>query len=105
MTREAAPGLLHEFFTRAARKWPHRVAVDVPPGRLRPSRHRTTYAELDRQSNVLAHRLGSFVAGECIVAILLPRTSAHLYAAQIGVMKAGRCLHLLRPRLSRRTTA
>ncbi len=89
MTHEAAPGLLHEFFTRAAGKWPHRVAVDVPPGRLRPSRHRTTYAELDRQSNVLAHRLGSFVAGECIVAILLPRTSAHLYAAQIGVMKAG----------------
>ncbi len=89
MNHKAAPGLLHEFFTRAARTWPHRVAVDVPPSRLRPARHRTTYAELDRQSNALARRLMSFVTGECIVAILLPRTSAHLYAAQIGVMKAG----------------
>lgn len=89
MNNGAAPGLLHEFFTRAAHKWPHRNAVDVPPGRLRPARHRTTYAELDWQSNALAHRLAQFVTGECIVAILLPRTSAHLYAAQIGVMKAG----------------
>lgn len=89
MIREAAPGLLHEFFTRTAARWPHQVAVDVPPGRNRPSRHRTTYTELDRQSNALAHALAPFVAGECIVAILLPRTGAHLYAAQIGVMKAG----------------
>lgn len=89
MTREAAPGLLHEFFTRSAARWPQNIAVDVPPSRLRPHRHRTTYAELDRQSNVLAQTLAPFVSGECIVAILLPRTGAHLYAAQLGVMKAG----------------
>ncbi|MFA6168774.1 MAG: amino acid adenylation domain-containing protein, partial [Gemmatimonadaceae bacterium] len=89
MTHEAAPGLLHEFFTRSAARWPHNVAVDVPTSRLRPHRHRTTYAELDRQSNVLAQTLAPFVTGECIVAILLPRTGAHLYAAQLGVMKAG----------------
>ena len=87
--REAAPGLLHGFFARAAARWPHHVAVDVPPGRLRPSRHRTTYAELDRHSDVVAQALAPLVAGESIVAILLPRTSAHLYAAQIGVLKAG----------------
>lgn len=89
MIREAAPGLLHAFFTRAAARRPHHVAVDVPAGRLRPSRHHVTYAELDRQSNVVAHALASHVTGECIVAVLLPRTSAHLYAAQLGVMKAG----------------
>ncbi|MHB8839515.1 MAG: AMP-binding protein, partial [Gemmatimonadaceae bacterium] len=89
MSHEAAPGLLHGFFTRAAARWPHHVAVDVPPGRLRPHRHRTTYAELDRQSNAVARALAPFVAGECIVAILLPRTGAYLYASQIGVMKAG----------------
>ncbi len=89
MIREAAPGLLHEFFTRTAARWPHHVAVDVPPGRHRPSRHRTTYAELDRQSNAIARALASFVTGECIVAILLPRTGAQLYAAQLGVLKAG----------------
>ena len=89
MSREAAPGLLHEFFTRAAHAGPHRVAIDIPPGRLRPSRHRTSYADLDHASNTLAHRLAAFVHGECIVAILLPRASAHLYEAQLGVMKAG----------------
>ncbi|MBW7932171.1 MAG: amino acid adenylation domain-containing protein [Gemmatimonadaceae bacterium] len=89
MMQPTAPALLHGFFTRAAARWPHRVAVDVPPGRLRPQRHRTTYEELDRQSNVVAHTLAPFVQGECIVAILLPRTGAHLYAAQLGVMKAG----------------
>ncbi len=89
MTSKAAPGLLHEFFTRSADAWPHRVAIDVPPGRLRPSRHRATYAELDQTSNALAHRLSAFVRGECIVAILLPRASVHLYEAQLAVMKAG----------------
>src|SRR3990172_5700733 len=89
MIREAAPGLLHEFFVRSAARWPHHVAVDVPPGSRRPHRHRTTYAELDRHSNVLAQALAPFVTGECIVAILLPHTGAQLYAAQIGVLKAG----------------
>ncbi len=89
MIQPQSPALLHEFFTRTAARWPHHVAVDVPPGRLRPHRHRTTYAELDRQSNAVARAIAPFVAGECIVAILLPRTGAHLYASQIGVMKAG----------------
>lgn len=89
MIREPAPGLLHSFFTRSAERWPHHVAVDVPPGRLRPQRHRTTYGELDRQANAVAHALAPFVNGECIVAVLLPRTGAHLYAAQLGVMMAG----------------
>lgn len=100
MPREAPPALLHDFFVRAARRWPHHVAVDVPPGRLRPTRHRTTYAELDRQSDALARTLAPFVTAECIVAILLPRTASHLYAAQLGVLKAGAaytCLDLAFP--------
>ena len=100
MTHEAAPGLLHDVFAHATTTWPHRIAVDVPPGRLRPSRHRTTYAELDRQSNVVAHALAPLVVHECIVAVLLPRTAVHLYAAQLGVMKAGAaytCLDLAFP--------
>jgi non-ribosomal peptide synthetase-like protein len=100
MIRQQSPSLLHAFFARAAARWPHRVAVDVPPSQLRPSRHRTTYAELERHADVVAHALAPFVSGECIVSILLPRTSAHLYAAQIGVMKAGAaytCLDLAFP--------
>ncbi|MDQ8153308.1 MAG: amino acid adenylation domain-containing protein [Gemmatimonadota bacterium] len=89
MNREAAPGLLHDFFARSVARWPQQVAVDVPPGRLRPSRHRTTYAELDRHAGAVAHALAPLLAGECIVAILLPRTAVHLYAAQLGVLRAG----------------
>ncbi|MBI3504681.1 MAG: amino acid adenylation domain-containing protein [Proteobacteria bacterium] len=83
------PALLHEFFTRAAERWPQHVAVDVPPGALRPARHRTTYHDLDRQSDSIAHRLAPAVTGECVVAILLSRSTSHVYAAQLGVMKAG----------------
>ena len=92
--------LLHQYFARAVARWPQHVAVDVPPARLRPHRHRTTYAELDQQSTAVALALAPFVREECIVAVLLPRTSSHLYAAQIGVMKAGAsytCLDLAFP--------
>ena len=94
---EAAPQLLHEFFVRAARRWPDRTAVDVPPGPWRPTRRRTTYAELDRQSDALAALLRPSALGECVIAILLPRTSAHLYAAQIAVLKAGAAYACIEP--------
>ena len=83
------PVLLHDFFIRAAERWPQHIAVDVPPGALRPERHRTTYHELDRQSDAIARRLASVVTGESVVAILLSRSTAHVYAAQLGAMKAG----------------
>jgi non-ribosomal peptide synthetase-like protein len=96
-TVEAAPQLLHEFFVRAARRWPDRTAVEVPPGPYRPARRRTTYAELDRQSDALSGLLKASVSGECVVAILLPRTSAHLYIAQIAVLKAGAAYACIEP--------
>jgi amino acid adenylation domain-containing protein len=86
----SGPGLLlHPFFERAAGRRPEGVAVEVPPGSGRKERIRVTYAELVRQSDALARRLQPCVAGECVVAILLPRTSALLYAAQLAVLKAG----------------
>ncbi|MSU34442.1 MAG: amino acid adenylation domain-containing protein [Pedosphaera sp.] len=89
--------LLHEFFRRSARRWPDRVAVDVPPGTGRPERSVTTYAELDRSSDALASILRPFIAGECVVAILLPRNSCGLYAAQLAVLKAGAAYTCLDP--------
>ncbi|HEX4609892.1 MAG TPA: amino acid adenylation domain-containing protein [Urbifossiella sp.] len=83
------PTLLHEFFTRSAHRWGDRVAVDVPPSASRPDRRTVTYAELDRLSDGLAARLRKHVAGECVVAVLLPRTSEHIYLAQLAVLKAG----------------
>jgi non-ribosomal peptide synthetase-like protein len=96
-TTEATPHLLHEFFVRAATRWPDRTAVEVPPGHGREGRRSTTYAELDRESDALAGRLRTLVFGECVVAILLPRTSAHLYAAQLAVLKAGAAYACIEP--------
>ena len=83
------PLLLHDFFLLAARQWPDRTAIDVPPGRGRADRLNMTYAELDHASDALSERLRPFVRGECIIGIHLPRTSAHLYVAQLAVLKAG----------------
>src|SRR5262245_9442419 len=69
------PTLLHEFFERAARRWPHHVAVETPPSRTQPRRRSITYAELKRKTDALASYLREFVTEECVVSILLPRNS------------------------------
>lgn len=63
--------------------------MDIPPGQGRAARRQVSYAELDRQANSIAGALAPFVRGECVVAILLPRDSERLYAAQLGVLRAG----------------
>ena len=83
------PPFLHQFFERIVERWPERIAVDVPPGVERPVRRLITYWELERQSNALACFLRTFVTGECVVAVLLPRRSEHLYSSQLAVLKAG----------------
>jgi non-ribosomal peptide synthetase-like protein len=83
------PVFLHEFFDRAARRWPERVAIDVPPGNRRPERRVLTYAEVQQQANAVATFLSTFISGESVVAIRLPRASEHLYIAQLAALKAG----------------
>ena len=83
------PLLLHHFFERAAEKWPDRIALDIPPGRDRHERRLIQYSELGRLSDRVAAFLSRFVIEECVVAIMLPRTSEHLYLSQLGVLKAG----------------
>ncbi|MFN7931167.1 MAG: amino acid adenylation domain-containing protein [Blastocatellia bacterium] len=83
------PQLLHEFFAASVRKWPERVALEVPPGIGRPVRRTLTYAELEQRANAIAEFLQPFVTGECIVALLLPRRSEHLYVCQLAALKAG----------------
>ena len=83
------PALLHEFFESAARRWPDRIAVEIPPGTGRTGRRAVTYAELLRETGRLAAALSPLVTEECVVAILLPRTTELLYAAQLAVMQAG----------------
>jgi non-ribosomal peptide synthetase-like protein len=81
--------LLHDLFAAAAARWPHEVAIDVPPGDGRPQRVRWTYAELARHAARIAARLAPLVERECLVAILLPRDSPALFAAQLAVLQAG----------------
>ena len=70
----ADPALLHLLFERAARRWPERLALDLPPSRTHAERREYTYAELLALSGVLAAPLQGLVTGEGVVAILLPRT-------------------------------
>jgi len=83
------PVLLHDFFLRSAREHPQRVALEVPPGRGRPQRRGVTYAELAAQADALARHLARFVQGEGVVALLLPRDSPELFAAELAVLQAG----------------
>ena len=80
---------LHELFEAAAREWPHAVAIDVPPGPSRPNRLLITYLELQHRASSIAARLQPLVTGECVVAIMLPRDSELLYAAQLAVLETG----------------
>src|SRR5688572_8567406 len=80
---------LHHLFEAAAREWPDAVAIEVPPGRKRSNRLLVSYAELERRALAIAGRLRRFVTGECVVAIMLPRDSDLLYAAQLAVLKTG----------------
>ena len=66
--------MLHQFFERAAREHPDRVAIDVPPGFKRAERKQLTYSQVERQANALASFIQHFVNGETIVAILLARS-------------------------------
>jgi non-ribosomal peptide synthetase-like protein len=81
--------LLHGFFERSAHNWPDRPALDVPPGSGRPERRIVTYEDLDRGSDALVSFLASFVKGECVVAILLPRSNENLLVSQLAALKSG----------------
>ena len=81
--------LLQDLFAAAARRYPQRIAVDVPPGIGRPQRQTLTYAALARMADAIACALAPHVGGESTVAILLPRDTPWLYAAQLGVLQAG----------------
>jgi len=81
--------LLHELFERTARRYPANVAVALPASATGSGTDSLTYEELLRDSRALAGAIASHVTGECIVAIVLPKDSRHMQAAQLAVMQAG----------------
>jgi amino acid adenylation domain-containing protein len=86
------PVVLHEFLERSALQWPDSVALDIPPAPGRADRTTMTYRELAHRSDRVAAAVTDWLdadQGGAIAAILLPRTTAQLYVAQLGVLKAG----------------
>ncbi len=88
--------MLPEIFRATVRAHADRVAIEIPPSSQRPLRQSCTYGQLDAQSRAIAARLVPALAGrhdrhaqhephDQIVPVLLPRASASLYAAQLGV--------------------
>ncbi len=88
--------LLHEFFDRAASRWPDRVAIEVPAGPGRPRQH-LTYRDLDGRASHLGVRLGPLAAAEPLVATLMARDSPWLVAAQLAALRRGAAFASLDP--------
>lgn len=92
------PALLPELFDATVARCAGLTALDIPPGRDRADRQTLTYAELGALADRLAGQLAPLIgAGEAIVCLLIPRTSPLLYAAQLGVLKAGGAYSCLDP--------
>ena len=92
------PVLLHHIFDRTAARYPDRVAVDVPPDPpARPVRVRVTYRELARRAGHVAAWLAPVARPDAVVVVLLPRDTPDLYAAQLGVLRAGAAYTCLDP--------
>ena len=95
--RGSLRGLLHAFLGGPLARDRLAPAIDVPPGRDRAERQVLSYGELDALATRIAQHLVGRMAGpmagragsEPIVALLIGRTSPLLYAAQIGVLRAG----------------
>lgn len=89
MWSPAGAVLLHEFFDRQWSQWRDRIAIDIPPGPAHVHRSQATYAELADRSQAVTDRLDTLIQGECVVAVLLPRTSVDAFAAPLGILRAG----------------
>ncbi len=81
--------LLHEYFDRRVGEGPDDIALDIPPGRGRDARVTLTYRALAARAARAHARLAPRVRSESLVAVLLPRTAADTYAAQIAVLRSG----------------
>ena len=90
---------LPEIFAKIAAIHPDRIAIDIPPGRGRASRNTVTYSKLQSTSFSIANAIRdcATVTPETIVAILLPRDTENLYAAQLGILNLGAAFTCLDP--------
>ena len=93
MTRTPIATSIIDLFARTCAAHPHAVALEIPPNDER-ARTLRTYAELDRASSAIARLLSPSSLspdshGESVVILALARSDPRLYAAMLGVMRAG----------------
>ncbi|MCO4763772.1 MAG: AMP-binding protein, partial [Myxococcales bacterium] len=92
------PLLLPQRFSASVRRWPTHIALDIPPGPGRPKRQTLTYAQLDAAADEIRQSLGQLPA-DAIVAITLKRDDPRLFAAILGVLRAGGAYTCIDPSL------
>lgn len=89
--------LLHAFIEPVIARYPDHLAIDVPPSPTRSERQTMTYRDLDQVSEGLALQIAPLVDGETIFALMVPRTTPMLYAAQLAILRAGGAYTCLDP--------
>ncbi|MFF1902981.1 amino acid adenylation domain-containing protein [Kitasatospora sp. NPDC058218] len=92
------PGFAHHRFERQAARTPEAEAVRCGPDAL-------SYAELDRRSNRLAHRLKRHGVGRDVLVGICTERSVDLVVALLAVLKAGGAFVPLDPRFPPERTA
>ncbi|MBI1302901.1 MAG: amino acid adenylation domain-containing protein [Phycisphaera sp.] len=83
MTTSASARTVLDLFDRVCAADPSACALEIP------GVARLSYGELDRMAREIAARVAPRAAQDAVVAIALPRTDPTLYAAILGVMRAG----------------
>lgn len=86
-----------EVFARSVARWPDRIAVEIPPGASGRQRSKTTYADLAARSAVVANRLDGLAEADRIVVLLFDRHDPDLFAAMLGVLRAGAAYTCVEP--------
>src|SRR5262249_39682793 len=89
--------LLHTLFEHQTGRTPHAIALELPPGRNGEPRRALSYAQLEARADGIAGRLAAWVDRESVVAVLLPRDGFELWAAQLGILKAGAAWTCIEP--------
>ncbi|MGK0354262.1 MAG: non-ribosomal peptide synthetase component F, partial [Planctomycetota bacterium] len=95
------------MFERSAARHASEVAIELPGGTVverggiaSGAPITRTYGDVLERARVLRAQLAKFVHGECVVAVVLPKSSPDLHAAQLAVLQAGAaflCLDLSFP--------
>lgn len=83
------PVLLHELFERSVAQRASAVAVELPADEDGRPATTLSYGDVLERAASLRIALAPHVIGECVVAILLPKDSPFVHAAQLAVLQSG----------------